>query len=101
MNNNFGEVSLGNKIQIGSTIFESQGLNINLYGILSGEVGFYSSKEKTFFALPLTYDFKICGGLELLMNNKNSFYAEFGGGIQFMQSVLGFSNLSLGYRYYF
>ena len=101
VNNNFGEVSLGNKIQIGSTIFESQGLKINLYGTLSGEVGFYFSKEKTFFALPLTYDFKICGGLELLMNNKNSFYTEFGGGVQFQQSVLGFSNLSLGYRYYF
>lgn len=101
LTNKFGEVSIGNKIQIGSTAFEKDGLKINLYGILSGEIGFYSTRDKSFFNLPLTYDLKICGGVELLMNSRNSVYAEFGGGVQFQQSVLGFSNLSLGYRYYF
>ena len=99
--NNFGEVSIGNKIQIGSTAFEKDRLKINLYGTLSGEIGFYSTRDKSFFNLPLTYDLKICGGVELLMNSYNSVYTEFGGGVQFQQSVLGFSNLSLGYRYYF
>ena len=101
LTNKFGEVSIGNKIQIGSSAFEKDGLKINLYGTLSGEIGFYSTRDKSFFNLPLTYDLKICGGVELLMNSYNSVYTEFGGGIQFMQSVLGFSNLSLGYRYYF
>jgi hypothetical protein len=104
----FGELSIGNKLQIGGVVRNGD-FTVVPYGFMNGEFGLVRTGNASFFEAPFLLDIGGGGGFEFRFTPAMAFFIEYGGGFFFpvgnsaeKQMVSsGYELLSIGYRSYF
>ena len=104
----FGELSIGNKLQIGGVV-RNKKFTVIPYGFLNGEFGLVKTGSASFFEAPFMFDIGGGGGFEFRFIPTTAFFIEYGGGYFFPAGTStekqmvssGYELLSIGYRTYF
>jgi len=92
-----GVLALGEKISIGG--YTERGMRP--YAFIEAHMGLFKNDGKDFFALPLYFDGKGGGGIDIYASESLSFFVEVGGGASFYgPDVTGTAHLAAGFRSY-
>jgi len=90
-----GVLALGEKITIGG--LTERGMRP--YAFIEGHIGLFKSGSKDLFALPLYFDGKGGGGIDIYASENISFFAEVGGGVNiYGPDITGTAHLVAGFR---
>lgn len=90
-----GIIALGDKVIIGG--FTDNGMRP--YTFIEGHMGLYKSNGKEFTELPLYFDAKGGGGIDIYTSEGVSFFVEVGGGISlYGEDFTGAAHLAAGFR---
>lgn len=90
-----GTLALGEKMTFGG--LTARGMRP--YSFIEGHVGLYKTAGKEFTELPLYFDLKGGGGMDIYGTSNMSLFVEAGGGVSFHgEHVTGLAHLAVGFR---